>query len=1128
MPTLQHFQNNDRTDWLLELQFDLIQFGRDFADFDLGEDGLVIRLLSATNDLDVSGLNEFSQGTVTGIELLDENGNVIERLTNISVSAKDLSTDNFANLPDVLNFGGSVQHTFSGSDATEVFNGPFAVNVWGGGDGVTYFMDALSTVAAGAGREDTIDYSLFTPTGGSGAGAFDGLIIDLRTSIGGFLNELDPQNVGLHLVDNRLGTIPTFEPLSGINHATGTDGGDFIIGREWFEQPALNLAGGGTLESRDGSDLNGLDGDDVLIAGYRSYGGKGDDLIALGDFGIATSTSGALRADIFIDGAQAFGGSGDDTFVLPNGFMDLGALARNQSVGILQTEVHGGSGYDELAFWDDRLRPELGVGQTDGNWVGWTLQSDSFLTMNMDDDGNGVVEFVASRFANMGPGLGSGQAIMLFSTLFSGIEGFAGTGWNELMSGNMHDNGLRGLGGGDTIFGGGGNDTIEGGEGADSMNGGDGFDILSYANSAEAVAVSLKEGLAIGGDAIGLDGEGKDSADSFEGFEGLLGSAASDELIGDDQDNLIDGGAGDDSIDGESGNDTLRGGAGQDNIFGGGGNDLIEAGETPTIEITYTPPVLPGSASNFNEVDAFQIGETFYLLEDPRSTSDIDRVISRILAEGDDTNTQFFSFFITPEMAVSGQDLFVLLKPDDPDATGFDLTLRDASGVEKGLTSFGIGSAIENNVVVTMLSAVLPVGEYFIEVSGTGGTPLGSDFGYLLDLVIETAPVSDRISTVEGTETLSGGNGNDTLIAGTGNDSLSGGNDSDTLIGGAGADTLNGDNGDDVASYGTATEAVNIDLEGSHTGDAEGDEFISIEAFELTAFDDTFAGDGAGQAVHGMGGADDMDGRAGNDSLYGGAGDDTLTGGQDDDLLMGGIGADSLDGGAGFDIASYASAGARVRVNLDGAGLGDAVGDTFASIEEYQLSAFNDAFRGNVDANRAQGMAGNDDMQGAGGRDTLFGNEGQDTLRGGSSRDRLEGGTDNDELSGGNGRDVLLGGRGNDVLMGDKGADKLSGGRDDDLLDGGAANDRLEGGLGSDIFVFADGHGNDVIFDFDALNDDEVIDLAGVSTITSFADLSGAAQQDGGNVVITTAAQNTIRLEGVNLDDLDAADFVFV
>ena len=64
--------------------------------------------------------------------------------------------------------------------------------------------------------------------------------------------------------------------------------------------------------------------------------------------------------------------------------------------------------------------------------------------------------------------------------------------------------------------------------------------------------------------------------DGFIGF----GSGGFDEddllIVGDEIDNILEGGIGHDSIEGEDGNDTINGGAGNDFLGGGAGNDRLD------------------------------------------------------------------------------------------------------------------------------------------------------------------------------------------------------------------------------------------------------------------------------------------------------------------------------------------------------------------------------------------------------------------------------------------------------------------------------------------------------------------------------------------------------------------------
>lgn len=64
-----------------------------------------------------------------------------------------------------------------------------------------------------------------------------------------------------------------------------------------------------------------------------------------------------------------------------------------------------------------------------------------------------------------------------------------------------------------------------------------------------------------------------------EGFEGF-GSGGFNEddlrILGDELDNLLEGGIGHDLIEGNNGNDTINGGEGNDSLGGGAGNDIID------------------------------------------------------------------------------------------------------------------------------------------------------------------------------------------------------------------------------------------------------------------------------------------------------------------------------------------------------------------------------------------------------------------------------------------------------------------------------------------------------------------------------------------------------------------------
>lgn len=172
---------------------------------------------------------------------------------------------------------------------------------------------------------------------------------------------------------------------------------------------------------------------------------------------------------------------------------------------------------------------------------------------------------------------------------------------------------------------------------------------------------------------------------------------------------------------------------------------------------------------------------------------------------------------------------------------------------------------------------------------------------------------NDTLYGEGGVDFLYGGTGNDTLYGGDHRDYLYGGSGDDILIGGAWGDYLNGGFGSDTASYETAWAGVRVEMmaPGDNTGDAAGDEYVSIENLRGSYFDDWLEGDGAMNFIDGLGGDDYLFGWGGNDVLRGGRGTDRLVGGEGDDILVGGPGSDFYLGGLGLDFAVFEGARAE-------------------------------------------------------------------------------------------------------------------------------------------------------------------------------------------------------------------------
>ncbi len=315
----------------------------------------------------------------------------------------------------------------------------------------------------------------------------------------------------------------------------------------------------------------------------------------------------------------------------------------------------------------------------------------------------------------------------------------------------------------------------------------------------------------------------------------------------------------------------------------------------------------------------------------------------------------------------------------------------------------------------------------------------------------------------------------------------------------------------------------------------------------------TFYGNAKANTLTGGSGNDKLYGLAGNDTLKGGAGKDMLDGGAGNDYLYGGAGNDSLSGAAGND---YLDGGAGSNILTGGAG--------------------NDTLKGGADSNNLTGGAGNDLFVYGGGADTITdyglgkdtlsiasttidsltvsGNDvvltlvdkGKITVKNAAKKtvsyiDKntkkgqmkiIKDGTENagdakaNLLEGkDNKNDRIFGYGGNDTIRGLGSADYLNGGAGNDYLEGGAGNDSLYGEAGNDTFVYRDGDGTDVIYDFGKGTDTLHI-AKGTITGPSISGADVIYKVGKGSVTLKNAASKTITVKdaGGNISTMTKTD----
>ncbi|MEZ5926356.1 MAG: calcium-binding protein [Hyphomicrobiaceae bacterium] len=450
-------------------------------------------------------------------------------------------------------------------------------------------------------------------------------------------------------------------------------------------------------------------------------------------------------------------------------------------------------------------------------------------------------------------------------------------------------------------------------------------------------------------------------------------------------------------------------------------------------------------------------------------------------------------------------------------------------------------------------------------LGGNGKDTLRGDDG---NDVLDGGNHGDKLYGEDGKDLLKGGAGNDTLDGGEHNDKLYGGSGNDTLKGGYDDDYVNGGDGNDliIAGYGRDTfvggkgvdtvaytgvlGAVNVSLtSGKGDNAAFGDTFSGIENVTGTAFSDVIVGDAN---------ANTLVGGAGFDTLWGNPGDDILIGGAGGDTLMGGAGADQLVGGDDNDTADYSFAVSGVIVDLLDPSLntGEALGDTYQSIERIDGSDHDDELYGDDGNNTIDGADGDDVIYGRGGNDVLTNGQGNDFIDGGagddliiyiidSGSDTIHGGADNDWLyvlfSAGGVTINLTSGTGGGAAAGDTFAtiENVHGSQFNDTLTA-ALNGWVNGGDGNDTIVDSGGteylyggEGNDILTDNVLGSEDGLKDVfwlgydQGTDTILGFDDGQDLLRISQSEFGITSLAANQVINSLTSAATIASAQFIY-
>jgi Ca2+-binding RTX toxin-like protein len=820
---------------------------------------------------------------------------------------------------------------------------------------------------------------------------------------------------------------------------------------------AANGGNGNYLDGGAGDDsLFGSTGSDWLVGGDGDgvdtlNGGAGGDILNSGAGNEGLTTEGLVRiqggagsdqyvfnrgdgVDIYFDDATGGtpGATGDSISVAAKA-RTAGTLAKNWAGGgdfLVDGSTRGGD--DAIAFGvgitmaDILLERSGAIGfetmdliikiqRPDGSWQ----PGDDQITIKDWFEGTRRIEWL--RFTN-------GEEIRIgdFTSFQKGTAGndvIVGTNGNDFQYGGDGDDKLFGLSGNDWQVGGKGDDLVSGNDDNDYELGGDDNDVV-------------------------LGGFGNDT---------VSGDAGNDVVYGGWGDDLVLGGKGDDELVGGEGADVFRfnRGDGRDTLldeYAGtwetawqNGNYITSGDFTATTGYKYAVDANGTVTRTANGVAIVVADATGwkgkYDYNEQGGIKSLRRLVAPangpLTKNGGNSDTLEFGVGIDIQDVVfrrDGEDLRIAVTRSGSSIDVFDETadqirIKDWYNPTVGGAT-GIGRSIENFLFVNTGAQTVSTMEL---LGGTDGNDTLTAAVASTRAWITGGAGDDTITGSAVDDVLNGSSGADNLSGLAGNDVIYGGDGDDILMGGAGTDILIGASGSDTATFGSTGVTVFLDSnQGTSTGTAAGDTFISIENLTGSSSADTLYGDAGSNILDGgtSTNADALFGNAGDDIylLNAGSGTDTVV-----DRVMAGTtpgsyeaGDDTVEVGIGLSLSSlnFIKVGVNLEIRIGPTSANKLILNDFysgavgARIENLVLidgllvnlanirlpgdaaTADADFFAGGTSNDTFDGLAGNDVLSGGAGVDTLRGGAGDDVLEGGALGDILDGGTDTITLGG--------------------------------------------------------------------------------------------------------------------------------
>ena len=900
-------------------------------------------------------------------------------------------------------YGEGGNDTIDGGSGDDTIDGGAGNDTLTGDIGNDLFIASTGDDTINGGDDtDTLDYS------GSAAGTYVDIQLAASSSSSSVLR--------LAADDSAVYT----DSIRRIENVIGTDGNDIIAGDF--------LA----------NDLSGGDGDDTIYGGGGSDtldGGSGTDLLSFSDLGttgitidLASPTTTATYAfdsstDIFTGFEEYELTNQADTAISSAGIDTISALLGDDTIiGSYSSDILNGGGGNDVV--DYTLVPGTNVS----------------LNVTLNNDTTGTAAFTDSDNAGNN-----------FTDNLTAIESITGTSGDDTMTGNSQDNVFRGQAGSDTLtgndgddslYGGDGNDTLDGGDGDDLLDGGDGDDTLTAGDGNDTVnggdgddtidagngddtidggtgddiilstrgsdAISggsgtdevdfsgVDQGITVNLSTQAVDDDGFGNGETISGIENITGSAYSDQITTNNQNNVIIAGDGDDTVVGSRGTDNLQGGIGYDMLaftdFTGSTGVRLDLENSQATYLNNGVDITSTDQANFSGFEEYQGSNQIDVIEGSTGADIVN--------------------------ALNGADTFMA-------SAGID-RLDGGDGVDT-INYSSLNGSVDH---IELNLGGLPDGQGYITVDVVSSSDddliknIENVIGTDGDDIITGDGNNNRLEGADGNDTIRGGAGIDVLLGDAGNDTLYGDAGNDQIDGGTGDDTIYGGTGDDLldgGSSGTDTlrfddllgGGVIIDLAGTATylADNSTDTFSNFDIYYLTASGDTLTDTTGDDVFYTLGG---------NDVINYSGGDDTIDAGTDDQTATNDGTGDTLDFSSitnsyiTYTLADSGSTTAQVLASSNDALINTL---TITGIENVTATSGNDTITGNDISNTIITLAGDDVVDGGAGDDTITTGSGNDTVDGGDGEDTINTGSGDDTIIASAGTDIIDGGTGTEDLL---------------------------------------------------------------------------------------------------------------